>query len=121
MKPPAMSLKNQRRIREFPTPMAKTGRRTRTHNTEQQVSEWLLGDFQPAGSRGAMLLERVSGVSRLSLRTMLKFADIFSALSQISFGRDYKRRRDLIVKWIDDHYAELEPFATVIRADITGI
>jgi hypothetical protein len=90
-------------------------RLSRGLHKEKDVADALTGTFNPSESRGLHLIERLSAGKELSREQMIGLAHIFSVLAKIDFPRDFTRRRDLLVKWFDDHFEVLEPFATVIH------
>jgi hypothetical protein len=94
--------------------MANAEQPRRSRNTELEIAKWRQGDFQADGSSGARLIEGVAGGGKLSREMMIRVAQLFSDLSGIPFQRDWTRRRDLIVKWVDDHSQALQPLADII-------
>jgi hypothetical protein len=90
-------------------------RLSRSLHKEKEVADALIGAFDSSESRGLHLIRRLSIGKELSKEQMIGLAHVFSVLAKIDFPRDFTRRRDLVVKWFDDHFEALEPLATVVH------
>jgi hypothetical protein len=84
---------------------------SRRRNSEKEIADAHLGSFNVATSRGWYLVMRMTKGRNPSLPVLIRLAELLSAMSQIQFPRDMRRRRALIVKWIDDHF---NPFALLV-------
>jgi hypothetical protein len=40
---------------------------------------------------------------------------VISALANVPLGRDFTRRKELLVKWFDDNYEKIQPFVQFIE------
>lgn len=78
---------------------------------EREIADLRLGTFIAEGSRGMQLLQRIYPRGELTRRSLYSFASLLAALSGIKLARDFTRRKDLLIKWFDDNYDELEPYS----------
>lgn len=78
---------------------------SRKINTERAVAKNLLNGFIMKGSNGEKLIEEIIGVqiNKISLTALIEISKLISDLTNIKFPRNYKRKKDLIVKWFDDN------------------
>jgi hypothetical protein len=76
----------------------------------------LLGDFESERSRAWELLDRMSAQT-FSRQALISLASIFSLLIDVPLKRDYTRRKDLIVKWLDMNYEAVEPWVPYITVE----
>ena len=82
------------------------------HNESERASE-LQGSFKGWDSRiGAYLTSKFG--QKLTRDSLLMLAIACSMLSQIPLPRDYKRRKGLLLKWMDMHYEAIAPFLPYI-------
>jgi hypothetical protein len=82
------------------------------------VSEMLLGDFRPEKSRAIKFLEKMAPNVSLTRDSLIMLGEMCSAITKIDFPRNSKRRRSLIIKWFDDHLADVQPLAHLLRLDL---
>lgn len=93
----------------------------RPNKRERDISDQHMGEFRPEGSRGlAFLNERYQG-SSLTRKSLIHLAMMFSVIGNLQFPRDFKRRRNLIVKWFDDNIDILEPLGTIISTEVEAL
>ena len=78
---------------------------------EREIADLRLGTFVAEGSRGMELLQRIYPSGELTRRSLYSFASLIAALSGIKLGRDYTRRKELLIKWFDENYYALEPYS----------
>jgi hypothetical protein len=93
-------------------------RLSRKFMREREIAERLQGTFRAEGSRGWQLIEHIANGERLGRMDIWKLATVFSIVSGIRFPRNMTRRRNLIVKWFDEHADELLVYTFVIRFTI---
>jgi hypothetical protein len=90
----------------------------RAHCSEREIAEDHLGEFTPIGSRGLEFIEGLSGTPYLTRKSLILLARVCARVADIRFPRDFTRRRELIIKWFDDHIDKLEPLeATILEID----
>jgi hypothetical protein len=85
--------------------------------TEGEISKLHLGLFTAEGSPGLMFVESLSPGHNLTRESLIIVAGICSAVSGVRFPRDFTRRRDLIIKWFNDHLEKLEPIGHLLQLD----
>lgn len=78
---------------------------SRSRNSEKIVTKNLLDGFVSAGSKGEKILENLLGcpLNQISLSSLIAIATVFSEMSKIKLERNFKRKKDLIVKWFNDN------------------
>lgn len=78
---------------------------SRKYNTEKEIAKNLLDGFITKGSRGEILIEQILGtqINKISLVALIQISRVISELADIKFPRNYKRKKDLIVKWFTDN------------------
>lgn len=78
---------------------------SRRQNPEKIVTQNLLDGFVSKGSRGEALIEEILGspLKKISLNGLIQVASLISDIANIQFPRNYKRKKDLIVKWFQDN------------------
>jgi hypothetical protein len=89
----------------------------RRHNSEREVANQHLGDFEAENSRAYDFLIKLADGHEIVKRNLIDIAKIFATISGIPLPRDYTRRLDLIIKWFDVHLADLEPLSTIIKLE----
>jgi hypothetical protein len=89
----------------------------RRHNSEREVANQHLGDFEAENSRAHDFLSKLADGHEIVNRNLIDIAKIFATISGIQLPRDYTQRLDLIVKWFDVHLADLEPLSTIIKLE----
>lgn len=89
----------------------------RGHKRERQILDEHLGDFTPDGSRGMAFIQRLSPCGSLTRVSLVFLAHVFSVVTEVPFHRDFTRRRNLVIKWFDDHIDELEPFGSLFTLE----
>jgi hypothetical protein len=83
--------------------------RGRSQLSEKEIADRHLGDFKAEESRGLALLNRIYPKTAMTRHSMSALAVILSNVFDIPLERDSSRRKDLLIKWFDDHYDKLEP------------
>lgn len=78
--------------------------------TEREISQTLLDDFVVEGSLGQQLIERLTGGKDLRRESLVTLTSCLSVLIDSRIPRDYRRRKSLLVKWLDTHYHQIAPF-----------
>jgi hypothetical protein len=89
--------------------------------SEGKISELHLGRFTAEGSAGLRFLETLCPGHDLTRESLVLFARVCSAISGIQFPRDFTRRRDLVIKWFNDHLDRLEPLGCLITLEAERI
>ena len=69
----------------------------------------LLGDFKVEGSMGQQLIERITGHKDLRRESLQSLTTFLSVLINVRVPRDYRRKKPLLVKWLNEHYHEILP------------
>jgi hypothetical protein len=85
--------------------------------TEGAISDLHMGPFTAEGSPGLRFVESLSPGHSLTRESLIIVARICSALSGVRFPRDFTRRRNLIIKWFDDHLDQLAPLGCLLSLD----
>lgn len=77
----------------------------------------LLNGFVMKGSQGENLIESIIGVrlNQISLTALIQITQIISELASIKFPRNYKRKKDLIVKWFNDNIDIIDEYKDFIQ------
>jgi hypothetical protein len=83
---------------------------SRTTTSERDIADFHLGDFNPELSRGMSLARMVLPEGELTRRLLFSWASLLAGISHLRLPRDSTRRRDLLIKWLDENYDTLEPF-----------
>jgi hypothetical protein len=87
--------------------------------TDREASRRLLGDFDARSSAAWQVLMKMTRGASLVKHNLTKLVMLMSDVSGIRLPRDFTRRSDLMVKWIDMNLAKLEPLTTVF--EVSGI
>lgn len=89
---------------------------SRVYDSEKIVSLSLLNGYTARGSRGEKLIEDITGcsINQLHRHSITRMAEFFSILIDKNFPRNYRRRKELIVKWFDDYEEEIIPYLSCI-------
>jgi hypothetical protein len=83
--------------------------------SEKEVADAHMGDFDVETSRGwGLAMEMMKGKDPPAL-VLPRLAQILSMVSSIRFPRDMRRRRGLIIKWIDDSFDSLVSLRAVVE------
>jgi hypothetical protein len=85
--------------------------------SERDIAEFRLGAFQADHSRAAQRLHALYPHGDLTRRSLYSFASLLGALAGVKLARDFTRRKDLLVKWFDDHFDALEPYLRFFELD----
>lgn len=85
---------------------------SRKYNSEKTVTHNLLDGFVAKGSRGESLIEDILGypINQVSLNGLIKITSLVSDLIDIKFPRNYRRKKDLIVKWFQENAEIIEAY-----------
>lgn len=83
---------------------------SRKFDSEKIVSQTLLNGYQAKGSRGEQLIEDLTGHScnQIGMKSILRIVEIFAELCDLEIKRNTKRRKDLLVKWLQDNEEKIE-------------
>jgi hypothetical protein len=92
----------------------------RENMTEKQIANVRQGSFEAQGSRGAQLIAQICPID-LTRRSLYSLVSVLSALADVRFERDFGRRKDLLIKWVDDNYDALAPWAPFIQLEVVEI
>jgi hypothetical protein len=87
----------------------------RSARSEREIADARLGRFQLEGSRGQAMTRQIYPGGELTRRSLYSFSSILSALSGVPLERDMTRRRELLIKWLDEHHDALEPYLRFIE------
>jgi hypothetical protein len=82
---------------------------------DREASWRLLGEFEVQDSPAWALLMKMTRGPSLVKHNLTKLVMLMSDVSGIRLTRDFTRRSDLMVKWVDMHFAQLEPLTTVFE------
>jgi hypothetical protein len=88
---------------------------SRNTSTERDIADFHMGDFDPELSRGISLARMVLPEGELTRRFLFSWASLLAGISHLRLPRDSTRRRDLLIKWLDDNYDVLHPFVTLFQ------
>lgn len=99
--------KDTRKMRKSTVP-------NRSLMSEKQIADFRQGRFVPDGSRGKSLLENLYD-GELTRRSLYSFTTLLAALAGIKLPRDFTRRKDLLIKWLDDNYDKVQPYAQFFK------
>ena len=77
---------------------------------EKGVAKELLGDFEPEGSRGMIFVMNFFN-GQITVNRLVWLGTIFSRMLNIEFPRNFKRNRDLLIKWFDTNIELIEPLS----------
>jgi hypothetical protein len=89
----------------------------RASMTERNIAEFQLDAFQPESSRAAQRLRVFYPHGDLTRRALCSFATVLAVLAGVTLPRDLTRRRNLLMKWFDDHFDALEPYLQFFELD----
>ena len=89
-----------------------------THLSEKDRAQQRLGNFAVDGSLGQWLIKELTGCKDLQLQSLLSLVVFLSEVTKIKLYRDDKRKKSLLVKWLDTHYAQILPFLPDITVTI---
>jgi hypothetical protein len=87
---------------------------------ERDLANRNQGDFRPEGSRAMALMLEKYPVGMLTRNLVLSFCDVLSGVSGIRLPRDLKRRRALLLKWLEDHYDKLKAIADLMELPLNS-
>jgi hypothetical protein len=76
-----------------------------------------MDSFKAAGSDGLRFIESLCPGHNLTRESLIVLAKAFSWISGVHFPRDYTRRRDLVIKWFDNHVDALEPLGRLFHLE----
>ena len=90
---------------------------SRREFSEKAIAHKMLDGFVAEGSKGEELIFQIIGqqINQISLKALISITNLISILVQIDFPRNYKRRRDLIIKWYDDNHERIESVKHVLK------
>jgi hypothetical protein len=92
----------------------------RCKTSEHDLADYHQGDFSPRGSRGLALIREKFPEGFLTRRLLLSFATIISGLSNRRLPRDFTRRQVLLLKWLDEEYDAIKPYAQFVEISKTN-
>jgi hypothetical protein len=87
--------------------------------SERDIANYRLAGFHAETSRAAERLHLIYPHGDLTRRSLYSFASLLGALAGVKLARDFTRRRDLLIKWMDDNFDALEPFLPFFELDPT--
>ena len=89
---------------------------SRKFNSEKHIVEQLLGNFIAEGSKGERLIEDICKIpiKQIRLIDLIELSKIISNLTNIHFARNFKRKKELIIKWFNDNYDEIKKISPSI-------
>lgn len=92
---------------------------SRLINTEKDVSIYLQGDFDPRGSQGEALIQDIfkQNLRKISKASLVTVAIIIGDIIGVKLTRNEKRKKDLVIKWYNDHSTLIEPLKSNIVID----
>lgn len=88
--------------------------------TEKDNSIHLLGDFDVQKSKGLKLLRMITSHD-LTKDSILAICLTLSICIDKRLPRDYKRRKNLLVKWIDTYYDLCLPYVLNLSFEFTPV
>mgnify|MGYP006962228505 CR=1 FL=1 len=76
-------------------------------NFQREVAQELLGDFDPLTSEG---MKFVLGLfnNQNTVNRLVSFGSVISELLNIEFPRNYKRNKNLLIKWFDMNIDQIQ-------------
>lgn len=90
----------------------------RSSTTEKMRTRILLGDFVAEGSKGLDFLKKIYP-HPLSRSVLISLATVFSGLTNVPFDRDFRRKKELVIKWFDEHLDECKKWNSHVRFEYT--
>lgn len=88
--------------------------------TERDNSDFLLGDFNVETSKGLQFLKMINE-DNLTKESIQGICEFFSKLTGQPVLRDYKRRKALLIKWIDENYDNCLHYAKYLVFECTPL
>lgn len=90
---------------------------SRKRNPEKVVAQNLLNGFVSNGSKGEQIIKDILGcsISDISLRALITVALLISDITSIKLERNYKRKKDLIVKWFNDNEEIIRKYIPFVK------
>lgn len=83
-----------------------------------------LSGFEPKNSKAWINLTKRFG-TKISQNQLLSIAEVVSTQLNIGLYREYKRRKEMLIKWFDENYESIWPFIenniTIIDTEGTTI
>jgi hypothetical protein len=83
--------------------------------SERNIADFWQGHFKAEGSRGEALLREFCPDGDMTRRSLYTFASLLASVAGVPLSRDLTRRRDLLVKWVDDNCDALRPYLSFFR------
>lgn len=90
---------------------------SRNYNPEKVVTKNLLKGFVAKGSKGEKIIEEILGcpIKEISFCALITLSEILSDLAKVRLERNYKRKKDLIVKWFNDNEQTIKRYKPYIK------
>lgn len=90
---------------------------SRNCNPEKVVTRNLLNGFVAKGSRGEQIIEEILGctINKVSLNALITIGELLSDLTKVKLERNYKRKKDLIVKWFNDNEQRISYYKPYVK------
>lgn len=90
---------------------------SRKKNPEKVVAQNLLNGFVSKGSRGEKMINDILGcsISEVTLKGLISVASFISDITKIKLERNYKRKKDLIVKWFNDNEEKIRKYKQFVK------
>lgn len=96
---------------------------SRNKNSEKVVTRNLLDGYKAEGSRGEALIEQImkTKLKKASRVGLIQIGSMLGELIGIKFPRNFKRRRDLIVKWFEDNEELILPYIPFLTIEFRDV
>lgn len=96
---------------------------SRKNNSEKVVAHNLLNGFKAEGSRGEILIEKLmqTQIKKTSRVGLIQLGSILGDLIGKKFPRNFKRQRDLVVKWFEDNEELIDPFIQYLTVEFVDV
>lgn len=82
---------------------------SRSHDSEKEIAQKLLGNFKAKGSRGESLIQEIcnSPFKQINIKDLIFVSKIISQITNIHLSRNQQRKKELLVKWYNDNEEEI--------------
>lgn len=88
--------------------------KNRGNSSEKETADFLQGSFIVQNSKGLDLLKSISNED-LKNKSIENLCCILSIFINKPFPRNFRRRKSLMIKWIDDYYDLCEPYVNQLQ------
>jgi hypothetical protein len=107
---------SQKREICFQSSQMKEAGSNKQHCLEKEMSA---GTSPTVGGKGRCLLERIGDGRELTRAITITIAGVLSIRANVPLPRGATRKRDLVIKWLDDNFDGLSPFAPLINLAVS--